>query len=97
MGVAAWLVWRKHGFRDARTALWLFIAQLVANALWTWLFFVLQRGAADCGNHLRVLAFAPARRTVAGPISCLGKFRVDAYLVAVAAESFGSWLTYAVA
>jgi tryptophan-rich sensory protein len=45
MAVAAWLVWRKHGFRGARTALRLFIAQLVANALWTWLFFVLQRGA----------------------------------------------------
>ena len=45
MAVAAWLVWRKHGFRGARTALSLFIAQLVANALWTWLFFVLQRGA----------------------------------------------------
>lgn len=45
MAVAAWLVWRERGFRAARTALWLFGVQLVANALWTWLFFVLHRGA----------------------------------------------------
>lgn len=45
MGVAAWLVWRRHGFRGASTALKLFVAQLVANALWTWLFFAWQQGA----------------------------------------------------
>ncbi len=45
MAVAAWLVWRRHGFAGARTALWLFIVQLAANALWTWLFFVWHQGA----------------------------------------------------
>src|SRR4029077_13563148 len=30
MAVAAWLVWRKNGFRAARSALWLFIVQLFA-------------------------------------------------------------------
>lgn len=45
MAVAAWLVWRKHGFRGASRALSLFVLQLVANALWTWLFFGLNRGA----------------------------------------------------
>jgi tryptophan-rich sensory protein len=45
MGVSAWLVWREHGFRRARTALWLYAAQLVANALWTWLFFAWRQGA----------------------------------------------------
>lgn len=45
MGVAAWLVWRGHGFRGASTALTLFIAQLFANALWTWIFFVWHQGA----------------------------------------------------
>jgi tryptophan-rich sensory protein len=44
MGIAAWLVWRTHGFRGARTALVLFIAQLAFNALWSWLFFVWRRG-----------------------------------------------------
>jgi tryptophan-rich sensory protein len=45
MAVSAWLVWRKHGFRGADAALKLYAAQLVANALWTWLFFAWQQGA----------------------------------------------------
>lgn len=47
MGTAAWLVWRRHGFAGARPALTLFIAQLLANALWTWLFFAWKLGAAS--------------------------------------------------
>lgn len=49
MAVAAWLVWRARGFRRAGLALSLFLVQLAANALWTWLFFVW---------HLGGLAFA---------------------------------------
>ena len=49
IGVAAWLVWRVGGFRAARTALTLFLVQLVVNALWSWLFF---------GWHLGGLALA---------------------------------------
>lgn len=45
MGIAAWLVWRAHGFRGAAAALKLFVAQLFANALWTWIFFVWHLGA----------------------------------------------------
>jgi benzodiazapine receptor len=43
MGIAAWLVWRVGGFRTARSALTIFIAQLALNALWSWLFFGWQR------------------------------------------------------
>lgn len=45
MGVAAWLVWRRAGFREARGALSLFLVQLGLNALWSWLFFGWHRGA----------------------------------------------------
>lgn len=45
MGLAAWLVWRKQGFGGAASALRLFIVQLFANALWTWLFFAWRLGA----------------------------------------------------
>ncbi len=38
MGVAAWLVF-KDGAAPKRGALALFIAQLVLNAVWSWLFF----------------------------------------------------------
>lgn len=39
MAVAAWLVWRRWGWRDARPALILYAAQLALNAVWTPLFF----------------------------------------------------------
>jgi tryptophan-rich sensory protein len=45
MGVAAWLVWRDRGWHGAGGALTLFLVQLGANALWTWLFFAWRRGA----------------------------------------------------
>lgn len=45
MGISAWLVWREHGFRRSGAALKLYVGQLVANALWTWLFFAWQQGA----------------------------------------------------
>jgi tryptophan-rich sensory protein len=48
MAVAAWLVWRRAGFRGAGLALSLFLAQLVLNALWSYLFF---------GAHRPGLAF----------------------------------------
>jgi len=44
MGLAAWLVWRERGWRGAPAALALFCVQLVANALWTWLFFAWRLG-----------------------------------------------------
>lgn len=44
MAVSAWLVWRRHGWAGAGGALRLFAAQLVANALWTWLFFAWRQG-----------------------------------------------------
>ncbi|HVL35872.1 MAG TPA: TspO/MBR family protein [Burkholderiales bacterium] len=42
MGVAAWLVWRSHGFAGAPKALALFLAHLPFNAAWTWIFFGLR-------------------------------------------------------
>jgi tryptophan-rich sensory protein len=45
MGIATWLVWRRHGFGGARNALVLFLVQLALSALWSWLFFAWHRGA----------------------------------------------------
>jgi translocator protein len=44
MAIAAWLVWRARGFDGARTALVLFLLQLGANTLWSWLFFAWRIG-----------------------------------------------------
>jgi translocator protein len=45
MAVASWLVWRADGFLAARPALFLYVVQLVLNALWSWLFFAWKLGA----------------------------------------------------
>jgi benzodiazapine receptor len=44
MAASAWLVWRDRGFAGARAALVLFVVQLLANALWSWLFFAWRLG-----------------------------------------------------
>lgn len=44
LGIAAWLIWRDGGARAARVPLALFLAQLVLNALWSWLFFRWRQG-----------------------------------------------------
>lgn len=49
MAIAAWLVWKPAGFRDATLPLSLFVVQLVLNVLWSWIFF---------GMHQLGLAFA---------------------------------------
>ena len=54
MGVAAWMVWRSPGPR--RQALTLFVVQLAANALWSWLFFGWHQGAAAAVEVLVLLA-----------------------------------------
>jgi len=45
MGIAAWLVWRRRGFRGGAAALSLFAVQLALNAAWTPLFFGLRNPA----------------------------------------------------
>jgi benzodiazapine receptor len=43
MAIAAWLVWRTLGVYGALIPLGLFLGQLALNALWSYLFFGLQR------------------------------------------------------
>jgi tryptophan-rich sensory protein len=51
MAVAAWLLWRRHGARVARTALVLYVVQLALNAAWTPVFF----GAEQLGLGLAII------------------------------------------
>jgi tryptophan-rich sensory protein len=44
MGIAAFLVWRAHGWRGALT---FFLVHLAVNALWSWLFFHWHLGTAS--------------------------------------------------
>lgn len=88
MGVAAWLVWRVHGFDQGRTALALFIAQLGANALWTWVFFAWHRGA---------LAFAEILVLWCLIVATVISFRRLNILAAVLLVPYLAWVTFAAA
>jgi tryptophan-rich sensory protein len=86
MAAAAWLVWRDRGFAGARTALVLFIVQLAANALWSWLFFAWHQGA---------LAFAEVVVLwclIVATIACFQRIRI---LAAVLLYPYLAWTTFA--
>lgn len=93
MAVAAWLVWRAHGLRAARVALGLFVAQLVLNALWSWLFFVWHLGAWAFADTLLLWLLIVATIVAFWRISTWAAALLVPYLVWV---SFASVLNYAV-
>ena len=88
MGTAAWLIWRKHGFRGAATALTLFVAQLCANALWTWLFFAWRQGPLALAEIIVLWLLIAAT---------IGAFwRLDRIAALLLAPYF-AWVTFATA
>lgn len=93
MGIAAWLVWREHGFRKARTALSLFLIQLAVNALWTWLFFVWHLGALAFSEILILWALVLCTVVAFWRVGPIAGALLLPYLVWV---TFASALTYAV-
>jgi len=91
MAVSAWLVWRDRGFAGARMALALFIAQLAANALWSWLFFGWRQGGLAAAEV--VLLWCLIVATTFQRISTLAAVLLYPYLAWV---TFASALTFAV-
>jgi hypothetical protein len=86
MAIAAWLVWRRYGWANAIGPLGLFLGQLALNALWSYLFFGLQRPGTGTpgyyrplagypGNPYGLLGFPPAGRPFDAPLPSLGKLR----------------------
>ena len=88
MGIAAWLVWREHGIRGAFIALSLFVAQLFANALWTWVFFVWHQGL------LSLLEIVALWLLIAGTIITFWRLHRLAALLLV---PYLAWVSFAAA
>jgi tryptophan-rich sensory protein len=93
MAVAAWLVWRERKAHATRGALSLFAAQLVANALWTWLFFAWRQGALAFVEILGLLVLIVATMIAFWRVRPLAGVLLAPYLAWV---SFASALTLAV-
>jgi benzodiazapine receptor len=91
MGVSAWLVWRSPVSK--KVALGLFVAQLAANALWSWLFFAWHLGALAAVEVLVLLALIACTAVAFWRSSRLAAVLLVPYLLWV---SFASLLTWAV-
>lgn len=86
MAVSAWLVWRSKGFAGARIALSLYLIQLAANALWSWLFFAWRLGALAFMEVLLLWCLIVATVAAFGRVSRTATVLMMPYL---------AWVTYA--
>jgi len=91
MGIAAWLVWREHGFRGAATALKLFVAQLFANALWTWIFFVWHQGALSLAEIVALWLLIASTILAFWRLHRLAALLLVPYLAWVSFAAFLNW------
>lgn len=93
MAVSAWLVWRARGFAGARIALSLFLIQLAANALWSWLFFAWRLGALAFVETLLLWCLIVATAIAFWRVSRAAAILLVPYLAWV---TYASALTFAV-
>jgi translocator protein len=93
MAVAAWLVWRSGGFHANRLSLILFLAQLVLNALWSWLFFAWQLGGMAFIDILLLWVLILATLVAFWRVRPLAGMLLVPYLLWV---SFAAFLNYAI-
>lgn len=86
MGVAAWLVWRRAGLSAAGPALVLFIAQLILNGAWSWIFF---------GLHKPGMAFAEILLLWAAILGTLITFWDRQVMAGVLFIPYLAWVSFA--
>ena len=87
MGIAAWLVWRVHGIYKARAACIVFVAQLITNALWTWLFFAWRQGGLAFAEIILLWSLIV--------ITFISFWRLRARTAAILLMPYLAWVTFA--
>lgn len=93
MALAAWLVWRQGGWRQAKPALALYLLQLALNVLWSWLFFGWKQGALAFADILLLLVLIVATVVAFHRVRPAAAWLLLPYLAWVA---FASALNFAV-
>jgi tryptophan-rich sensory protein len=88
MGVAAWLVWKSDGVRQRSPALAFFLLQLGLNALWSPLFFGLQRPGLAFAEIILLWAAVGGTMVLFGRVRPLAGWMLMPYLI---------WITFAAA
>ena len=95
MAVAAWLVWRvPQSSRSRSVALGLFVVQLAANALWSWLFFAWRLGGAAFAEVLLLwllIAFTVAAFWRVRPVAGMLLVPYLLWVTFAAALNFALW------
>jgi tryptophan-rich sensory protein len=93
MTFAIWLVWRERDQPLARLGVKLFVAQLVVNALWSWLFFAWRKGAFAFADIVVLIVLLLATIVVFWRVRPLAGALLVPYLAWVA---FAAALNYSV-
>jgi benzodiazapine receptor len=93
MGISLWLVWRERGLLGAPTAMAVFAAQLVLNALWSVLFFKMQAPGPAFAEIVALLVGILTTILVFARISTVAALLLLPYLVWV---SYATALNYAI-
>lgn len=93
MAASAWLVVKGRSLSRSRSELTLYGAQLVLNAMWTWLFFHWHLGAAAFVEVLILLALVALTARAFHRVKPLAGWLMVPYVVWV---GFASLLTYSV-
>jgi tryptophan-rich sensory protein len=91
MAISAWLVWRERGTARLQPALTLFVVQLCANALWSWLFFAWRMGALAFAEVLVLFVLIAITISLFWRISRLAAVLLLPYLGWVAFASALTW------
>lgn len=93
MAVSAWLIWQRRAVQPVRTALAVFVLQLIVNALWSWLFFAWKLGALSFLDIILLLVSIVVTAVLFWRIRPLAGLLLVPYLVWVA---FASALNYSI-
>lgn len=88
MGISAWLVWRRGGWRAQRTPLSAFVVQLAFNFSWSFFFFGMQRIALALADIVLLWIAIVATLTLFARVDRLAAWLLAPYL---------AWVTYAAA
>lgn len=91
MGISAWLVWRERSNNARTPSLAVFITQLAANALWSWLFFQWHDGAAAFVEIVVLLALIVATIVLFWRVRQLAAVLIVPYLGWVCLASALTW------
>jgi benzodiazapine receptor len=93
MAIAAWLIWRLSLTWVVRGALRLFVAQLLLNALWSWLFFRWHRGGLAFADSVLLCTLVALTAFVFWRLRTLAGVLLLPYLMWV---SFALFLNYSI-